>query len=594
MAAFRITEFLKEARRRRVFRVVALYVVGAWVALQAADLAFPGLGIADSAIRHVWIASIMGLPIALVFAWRYDIVGGRIVRTPASDKEADLSIGRGDYVVLAILVIVATTIASALVAEISETRVTETAQFSMTDVDPRSIAVLPFMNMSGNDENAYFSLGITEELLHLLARIPDLKVSSRTSSFHYADKDVPLKVIAGELGVRNILEGSVRRANNRVRITAQLIDATSDTHLWSETYDRKILDIFAVQDEIARAIAIELRVSLVGSAQPASPTKNDAAYDKFLRGLHFIRAGPSEEFLLKARDYFQTAIDLDPNYSRAHARLAMSLISLGNFRMSAPDEVYPKAREAASVALTLDHDLPVAYFALGWVALSYELDWHAAEEAFRRAIELEPNNYMGYYGLAWALQVTGRSDEALAAAHRAHDLDPLLVWTRNTLLAIFYKRRNYDAALEQMKAIQEMMPLSAGKVAWLGRIYEKMGMLREAQECALQAADLAGDDPSLGLAVALLHTTLGNEAEARAILGRAEAQLDTQFVSPGLIALVYANLDEKDLAFTWLERALVAYDSFIFNLNDPDWDPIRSDPRFVELCDRLGMACAEQ
>lgn len=416
MAAFGISGFLKEARRRRVFRAVALYVVGAWVALQVADLAFPGLGIADSAILYVWIGSIMGLPVALVFAWRYDIVGGRIVRTPARDEEADLSIERGDYVVLAVLVIVATTIATGLVAEISETRVTETAQFSITDIDPKSIAVLPFVNMSGNDEDAYFSLGITEELLHLLARIPDLNVSSRTSSFHYADKNVPLKVMAAELGVRNILEGSVRRADNRVRITAQLIDATSDTHLWSGTYDREVLDIFAVQDEIARAITAELRVNLAGTDPPVRPTDNEAAYDNFLRGLHFIREGRTQDVFFKARNYFQAAIDLDPNYPRAYAQLAMSLISLGNFRMSAPDKVYPAAREAASVALALDPDLPDAYFALGWVALSYEWDWHAAEGAFRRAIELEPNNYMGYYGLAWALQVTGRSDEALAAA----------------------------------------------------------------------------------------------------------------------------------------------------------------------------------
>lgn len=179
MAAFRIAEFLKETRRRRVFRVAALYVVGAWVALQVADLAFPGLDIADSAIRYVWIGSIMGLPVALIFAWRYDIVGGQIVRTPASDIEADLSIGRADYIILAALAVIVTVIASGLVAEISETRVTETAQFPVADIDPKSIAVLPFINMSGNDENAYFSLGITEELLHLLARIPDLVVDAR-------------------------------------------------------------------------------------------------------------------------------------------------------------------------------------------------------------------------------------------------------------------------------------------------------------------------------------------------------------------------------------------------------------------------------
>jgi len=364
MAAFRITELLQEARRRRVFRVVALYVVGAWVALQAADLAFPGLGVADSAIRYVWIASILGLPVALVFAWRYDIVGGRIVLTPARDIQADLSIGPGDYVVLAILVIVVATIASGLVTEIYETRVTETAQISITDIDPKSIAVLPFVNMSGNDENAYFSLGITEELLHLLARIPDLNVSSRTSSFHYADKDVPLKVMAAELGVRNILEGSVRRADNRVRITAQLIDAISDTPLWSGTYDREVLDIFAVQDEIAEAITAELRVNLASTGQSVRPTDNEAAYDKFLRGLHFIRQGLTRDAFFRAQDYFKAAIDLDPNYARAHAQLAMSLVALGNWRMMAPDKVYPEARDAASAAIKLDPDLPDAYFAL--------------------------------------------------------------------------------------------------------------------------------------------------------------------------------------------------------------------------------------
>ena len=364
MAAFRITELLQEARRRRVFRVVALYVVGAWVALQAADLAFPGLGVADSAIRYVWIASILGLPVALVFAWRYDIVGGRIVLTPARDIQADLSIGPGDYVVLAILVIVVATIASGLVTEIYETRVTETAQISITDIDPKSIAVLPFVNMSGNDENAYFSLGITEELLHLLARIPDLNVSSRTSSFHYADKDVPLKVMAAELGVRNILEGSVRRADNRVRITAQLIDAISDTPLWSGTYDREVLDIFAVQDEIAEAITAELRVNLASTGQSVRPTDNEAAYDKFLRGLHFIRQSLTRDAFFRAQDYFKAAIDLDPNYARAHAQLAMSLVALGNWRMMAPDKVYPEARDAASAAIKLDPDLPDAYFAL--------------------------------------------------------------------------------------------------------------------------------------------------------------------------------------------------------------------------------------
>jgi tetratricopeptide (TPR) repeat protein len=206
---------------------------------------------------------------------------------------------------------------------------------------------------------------------------------------------------------------------------------------------------------------------------------------------------------------------------------------------------------------------------------------------------LAPNYYAGHQGLAWPLQATGRSDEALAAARRARELDPLSIWTRATLAEIYYKRRDYDAALEQAKAMLEMQPDDVLTAAWIGQIYAQKNMPDEALAYANEAANKAADDPNLELAVALVHAMLANKAEAREILRLVEARTVSQFVSPGLIANLYANLDEKDLAFIWLGRAVDVYDSFVFNLDYPDWDPIRSDPRFVALCVRLGMACAE-
>jgi serine/threonine-protein kinase len=594
MAAFRITELFKEARRRRVFRTLALYVVGAWVALQVADLAFPGLGIAESAIRYVWIACIMGLPVALVFAWRYDIVGGKIIRTPASGVEVDLSIGRADYVVLAALAVVVTVIASGLVAKLSDTQVTATAQFSITEIDPKSIAVLPFVNMSGDEDNTYFSHGMSEELLNVLTRIPGLKVSSRTSSFHFAGLDVPLREIAAKLAVRHILEGSVRRSGSSVRITAQLIDAETDTHLWSKTYDRDVLDMFVVQSEIAAEIVDELQLNLIIPIRSARPTENEEAYDKYLRGWHFMRQGWGRDDFLAARKYFGEATELDPEFAQAHALLSLTETSLGNFRHLAPKDVFPRAYASASAAVALDETSPEAHIAMGWLALSYQFDWEKAAEEFRRAIELAPSNFIGYNGLSFALQTGGRLDEALVASKRVFELDPMMVWSRNGLAEVYFKQRDYEAATRHVTAILEMQPEDPLTLAWLGMIHAANGLQAEALEYTRQAAEYTDGDPNLELYLAGLHAQLGNEAEARRLLEEALAQRDSVFVSPGSIAIVYTHLGEYDQAIDWLYEAVEAYDSFIFNLGYPDFDALRSDPRFIELCDHLSMPCAEQ
>jgi len=567
---------LEELNRRGVVRAAALYVAIAWGGTEILVFlieALWGEGTAGPARKYLAILFIAGFPVAMYLSWTRDL-GLQARRVVAAVSLA--------AVLLAALIW--------LIPEQSLKK--DTPELQAIDADPRSIAVLPFVNMSGDEDNIYFSHGITEELLNVLARIPDLKVSSRTSSFHFAGTDIPIMTIAARLGVRHVLEGSVRRSNNLVRITAQLIDAKTDAHLWSETYDREILDMFAVQDEIAGEIANKLQLTMTESANTGRPTDSEEAYDNFLRGLHFLQEGWAT--FLKARDYFISAIEIDPEYAQAHALLALTYVSLGNFRVLAPAHVQQQAGNAATTAIELDNRLPEAWVAQGWIAMTYDFDWRSAEKNFRRVVELAPSSYMGYIGLSMALQMAGRYDEALAAARRAYQFDPLNYWTRNMLAEVIFKRREYGTAIEHAEVLLEMQPGDSLITGWIGWLYDLNNMPGEALRYADEAIKLAGGDPNLELNAAVVYAMLGNVSEARDILTRAEARIDSQFISPGFIALVYTNLGESDQAFAWLERAVEVYDSFIFNLGYPIWDPIRSDPRFVELCDRLQMACADR
>lgn len=593
MTGFDAKAFLKEARRRQVFRAAGLYIVGAWAALQVADLAFPGLGIDESAIRYVWIGAALGLPIALILAWRYDIAGGRIRRTQDSEGHADLSIGRADYVILSALAIVIAVSMTELGQRIALTRdSSEYPRPSLVDVDPKSIAVLPFVNMSANPDSIYFAHGIAEELLNLLTRIPGLHVSSRTSSFYFAEKDVPLSEIARDLGVRHILEGSVRRQADKVRVTAQLIDAASDTHLWSATYDRELTDIFAVQDDIAGAISRELRVSLDGIRDRPRPTVSEEAHDLYLRGMHVFRLTPTPDTVARAGELFRAAIRKDPMYADAHAWLALSLVTMGNYRMKAPADVFPRARRHALEAEAIDDTLAAPQVALGWVAISYDRDWADAEAHFRRAIELAPGNAAAHHGLAWPLQITGRYEEAMHVADAGYRLDPHSAWTHSTIGEIAYKMRDYELAMKQVDRLLETEPGDPLTVAWRGQLFALTARRGEAILCA----DQVSNDPRASindkLIAAVAYAMVGEDRQARMIVedaGRASADV---FVSPGGTAAVFANLGDADRAVELLEEAIAAYDSFIFNLDYPDWDAIREDPRFIDICRRLRMACA--
>src|SRR5882724_3371051 len=383
-------KFFAELKRRNVYKVAIAYAVVAWLLMQVATQVFPFLEIPNWAIRLVIMLIVIGFPIALVIAWAFELTPEGLKRTEFADELPKKSARNRAWIYV---VIVAGAISVSL---FFFGRYTATSkQGGLTEVPAKSIAVLPFENLSSNPENAYFTDGIQEEILMRLAKIADLKVISRTSTVRYKSSPENLREIATQLGVANILEGSVQRTADRVHVNVQLIKAASDAHLWAEAYDRKLTDIFAVESEIAKTIADTLQAKLTGSEQhaiSARPTENTAAYQLYLKG-RFYWNKRTDENLRTSIEYFNQAVEKDPNYALAYAGIADSydvLFFYSAVRI-APKEAFPKAKRAALKALAIDNTLAEAHNALAYALFEYYWDFAGAEKEFRRAIELNPN-----------------------------------------------------------------------------------------------------------------------------------------------------------------------------------------------------------
>jgi TolB-like protein/Tfp pilus assembly protein PilF len=461
------------------------------------------------------------------------------------------------------------------------------ARIGETSVTEKSIAVLPFENLSQDPYNAYFADGIQEEILARLAKIGDLKVISRTSTQHYKSSPDDLPQIAKRLGVANILEGSVQKSADKVRVNVQLIRAASDSHLWADTFDRKLTDVFAIESEVARTIADTLQAKLTGAEQHAivaRPTGNTEAYQLNLKG-RYVRNKLTPEGLQKAIEYFQQAIEKDPAYALAYAGLADSYEMLGFWGVFPPREMWPKGKAAALKALEIDDNLAEAHVALGWVSFSYDWDWPAAEKHFERALALNPASRAAYY--PWYsiyLGGLGRSDEALAEAKRALDLDPVSPVMNHNLAERLYYARRFDEAIEQCRKTLEMDPSFSVTHSLLGRVYLAKGMYREAIAESENYLALTPHNPAAVASLAYTHARAGEGSQALQLLDELTALSKQRYVPSYLFALVYAGLGEKDHAFAWLEKAYEERSGALPYLKvNPSWDPLRSDPRFEGL-----------
>jgi TolB-like protein len=579
MGTFSLKNFLKEARRRRVFRVTAIYIVGAWVALQAADLAFPGLGIKESAILYVWIGAIMGLPIALFFGWRYDIIGGRIVRTAVSDVDADLSIERSDYIILAVLSVVVVVVAFGLVGEISDTRVPATTQFAVTDVHPKSIAVLPFLNMSDDPKQEYFSDGIAEDILNLLAQVQEMRVTSRSSAFSFKGQNLDVPTMAAKLNVAHVLEGSVRKSGNQLRIVAQLIEVESDSHLWSQTYDRKLEDIFAIQDDIARAVVDALKITLLGE-KPKSAETDPEAYTLYLQGRHFLwQFNP--EAVKQAEALLKQALEIDPDFVPAWLLLGpVYRVQSDPFDIRAIDEANELARDALRRVLALDPQNSRALAILARI----EGNNAAAHELTRQALVSNPNDADLLRTTGWGELAFGRIDQAIELTRQSIAVNPISPLAHINLSFMYYFAYRLDEAVESAHMALSLKPdaMFAHYVIGLVRLAkgDAPAALAEMEQEPMKFFRLQG--------TAIVRYALDDIEASDAAL---QAIIECCTENGGYhIAMIYAFRGEIDKAFEWMDRAYdndetggeaMHYDPLYANLHD--------DPRWEAFLDKWGL-----
>lgn len=518
--------FIAECRRRRVFRVAALYVVGAWGVLQVASLAFDSWGIPLSVMRSVWLGAIIGFPAALIFGWRYDFVGGRIIRTLDEGPAADLSLRGTDYVILSALAIVVLAMVYGVGTEISTVPVSQPGQRAAT-IDAKSIAVLPFAVVSSDDADAGFlAVGIQDDLLTRLSKISDLKVISRTSVARYRDTTKSIPGIGEELGVGKILEGGLQRSGDKIRINVQLIDAATDTHIWAETYDRSLTagNVFAIQTEIVEEIVRRLQASLTpqeAEQLAVMPTESLAAYTAFLKGRDRSSI-ESIQSLTAAIPYFQSAVELDPDFALAYVGLADAYLTLGaNFLGGLPiAESNALAEPPLTKALQLDPDLGEAYATLGLLR-QQQGDWQAAEQAYQTAIALQPS-YARVFRLYGRLRRgQGRIEESMEYFKKALVVDPFSAPVNVDLGRAYDASGHFDEALQRFLRVAEIEPDHAFAYVYIAAIhYLVYGQVDESLVWYQKAAENDALSPSLQAAQAIAYLELGDTESAKVWIDR--------------------------------------------------------------------------
>jgi len=454
----------------------------------------------------------------------------------------------------------------------------------------RSLAVLPLENLSNDPTQEYFVDGMTEALTANLAKIAALRVISRTSAMRYKGVHKPLKEIARELNVDGVIEGAVQRSANRVRITAQLIHAPTDAHLWADSYQRDLQDILALQDEAARAIANEIKIKLTQNEQAhltGARMVNPEAYEAYLKG-RFYWSQRSEEGEKKGLEYFQQAIEKDPGYALGYAGMADSYIVLGVHGRAPVHEAFAKARAAAQKALERDDSLAEAHTSLGSVKTFYDWDWSGAEREFTRAIEFNPNYATAYHWYSHYLVTVGKLDDAVVAIKRALELDPfgvtMNIWLANTL----YYARRYDSALEHYRKIIDKSPDWAAEIySSIGDVYYQKGMPAEAVKNWQRSVTLAGQVQGAVLMRAYEGTGLAGYLEES--LAAAKKRAQRVKVSPLEFASLYARMGDKDHAIAWLAKAVEERNPWLYLKAEPQYDILRPDSRFKDLLSRLDL-----
>ncbi len=582
------SNFFAELKRRNVYKVAVAYAVVAWLLIQIATQVFPFFDIPTWAVRLVIVMLIFGFPVALVLAWAFEITPEGIKREAdvAAGQSVTHRTGRKLVAITAVLAVIAVGLFVFQFLRKAAPAAARQSEAAAAPIPAKSIAVLPFENLSEDKANAYFAEGIQDEILTRLAKIADLKVISRTSTQLYKSAPANLPEIAKQLGVANILEGSVQKSNDQVRITVQLINALNDSHLWAEIYDRKLIDVFQVETDLAQKIASSLEAKLTGSEQraiAARPTENSEAYQLYLKGRFFWNKRTGAD-LHTASEFFDKAIAADPDYSGAYAGLAQTYLLIPVFGAGKPRDFFPKATVAARRATELDETSAEGHTALAMLLL-FDFKFTQSEQEFRRAIELNPNYATAHHWFSNSLLVTlGRFDEAIKEGQRAIELDPLSLIINADLGSTLMIARRYDEAIAQLRKTVALDGNFAYAHWNLGEALYHKGDLHAAIAEYEKAAAL-DDDPEIIALLGRAYAESGKKEKALEALGKLEALGDRRYVRNYLYTIIYIGLGDKATALDYLEKAQGDDET-----PDTTWlrvDPLRNEPRFQQLVAKI-------
>jgi TolB-like protein/tetratricopeptide (TPR) repeat protein len=579
--------FFAELKRRNVYKVAVAYAIVGWLLVQVATQVFPFLEIPNWVVRLVIALVAIGFPIALVIAWAFELTPEGIKRT----EDVDLPPGSGSKNRAWIYVAVVGAAFSIGLFFIGRYTGRNSSSASSSELPAKSIAVLPFDNLSRDPDNAYFAEGVQDEILTRLAKVADLKVISRTSTQRFKSAPSDLRDIAKQLGVMNILEGSVQKSNDQVRVNVQLINAMTDAHLWADTYDRKLTDIFSVESEIAKTIADTLQAKLTGSEKrmmAAQSTNDTTAYELYHKGrsLWERRSGDN---IPKAIAFYEQAISHDPNYALAYAGLAKAYILLPFYAGADRRETGTKGKEAALKALRLDPNLAEAHVALGKVLFVSEIDLAGAMREYKRAIELQPNDATAHHWFGNdTLAALGRFEEAIAEGKRAVELDPLSTVINADLGATFYYAHRHDESARQLRKTLAIDPTSFYAHFNLGIALQVTGDLSGAIAEYEKAKQLS-DNSFMSTLYASAKAQAGDKDAALKTLADLDKISQHREVLGYWRALLYLSLNNKEEALRCLEQSFKERDGS--NINwikvDPLLDSLHGDPRFEALVQKV-------
>ena len=580
--------FFAELKRRNVYKVAVAYAIVGWLLVQIATQVFPFLEIPNWIVRLVIVLVATGFPIALVIAWAFELTPEGIKRTEDVDPAASARQPRKHAWIFVVIVGAALSVGLFFIGRhVGRT----TADAAGTELPAKSIAVLPFESLSEEKSNAYFAEGVQDEILTRLAKVADLKVISRTSTQHFKSAPDNLPQIAKQLGVTNILEGSVQRANDQVRVNVQLINALTDAHLWAETYDRKLTDIFAVESDIAKAIAETLQAKLTGSEKTAmskKPTANPEAYELYLKGRFFWNKRTATD-LRKSIEYFNQAIEKDPGYAQAYAALAQSWKLLPAFNGGAPNDCFPQAEVAARKALALDDTSSTAHAALASLKGLNGFDYPGAIAEYERTLQLNPNDATTRQWFANdALANVGQTEREIAEMKRAVELDPLSLVINTNLGVAYIHASRLDEAIAQLRKTVELDGTFYYARFNLAQALELKGLIPEATAEYQKTLSMTEDPVPLGM-LGRLYALHGQKDEALKILQKLRQNRDQRYTAAYGLALIYIGLGDHNEALNWLEQGYREHDGF--NIGpirvDPLLAPLHGDPRFEAFAEKI-------